>query len=210
MSRRADRELPGTQDESPQSTQHWRTPQPGVLRFLLHWLTLRLRCCALSDVVQLQFRWRRTLPIFVAIVTVCSLAIFNYQKLSSPAVASAMYALRTSPRAREVLGDQIYFKHQIPWIRGQMNQFGGRIDIRFSVRGSRASATMRFASSRPSARDLFETTEWSLTTDDGVWVDLLEGRADPFQPLAGGDGLAMEDDAPTGRGFRQQSTGAVR
>ncbi|KAI0439752.1 DUF1783-domain-containing protein [Xylaria telfairii] len=150
------------------------------------------------------FRWWRTLPIFLALIAASSVAIFNYQKLSSPVVASTLYALRTNQRARELLGDEIYFKHQIPWISGEMNQLRGRIDISFAVKGTRSTGVMRFASVRPSARAMFETTEWSLETPDGARVDLLEG-GDPFKAIAG---YAMDEDereaALETRGFRQQ------
>lgn len=150
----------------------------------------------------------------MAIVAACSVAIFNYQKMSSPVIASTLYALRTSPRARAILGDDIYFNHQIPWIHGQMNQLQGRIDIWFTVRGTRGVATMRFASNRPTPRGMFETTEWSLKTEDGEWIDLLEG-GDPFKVLLGdADAIPMpaiaapeleaEEDDRTKRGFRQQ------
>ncbi|POR38073.1 Cytochrome c oxidase assembly factor 1, partial [Tolypocladium paradoxum] len=171
------------------------------------WVTDR----APADVKQARFRWGRSLPVFLALVAVSSLAIFNYQKTSSPVVASALYALRTSPRARALLGDDVYFKHQIPWVRGTMNQMQGRVDICFAVRGTRASATMRFASRRPSSRALFETTEWSLVMDGtGEWVDLLEG-GDPFRGVLGDDAGAValppaveEGGAHATRGFRQQ------
>jgi cytochrome c oxidase assembly factor 1 len=153
------------------------------------------------------------MPIFIAIVVASSVAIFNYQKSSSPVVASTLYALRTSPQAREVLGDDIYFKHQIPWIRGELNQVQGRIDIHFPVAGTRGVAEMRFTSRRPTAKGLFETFEWSLTTEDGRWIDLLEG-GDPFKVLlSDGDdedeGFMMQPMSAAGqehatRGFRQQ------
>ncbi|KAI0974760.1 DUF1783-domain-containing protein [Xylaria arbuscula] len=150
------------------------------------------------------FRWSRTFPIFLALIALSSLAIFNYQKLSSPVVASTLYALRTNKRARELLGDEIYFKHQIPWISGEMNQLRGRIDVRFAVKGSRSTAVMRFASVRPSARAMFETTEWSLEMPDGARVDLLDG-GDPFKGIAG---YSMDEEereaALETRGFRQQ------
>lgn len=64
-------------------------------------------------------------------------------------VNSTLYALRTSPAAREVLGDEIYFAHKIPWINGVMNQLHGRIDISFWVQGTQGKAKMRFRSVRP-------------------------------------------------------------
>lgn len=122
-------------------------------------------------------------------------------------MSSTLYALRTNDRARAILGDDIYFKHQIPWIGGQMNQMQGKINITFSVKGTRGWATMRFASNRPSSRSLFETTEWSLTTEDGQWVDLLDG-GDPFRGLLADDTynavLDEGDDPLATRGYRQQ------
>ncbi|KAI1269892.1 DUF1783-domain-containing protein [Xylariaceae sp. FL1019] len=150
-----------------------------------------------------EFRWSTTLPIFAVLIALSSVAIFNYQKLSSPVVASTLYSLRTNPRARALLGDEIYFKHQIPWISGEMNQVRGRIDVSFSVKGTKGVGVMRFASVRPSAKGMFETTEWSLTMEDGQTVDLLDGR-DPFKGIAGGMDEEEKEEALATRGFRQQ------
>ncbi|KAK1639517.1 cytochrome oxidase complex assembly protein 1-domain-containing protein [Colletotrichum phormii] len=161
----------------------------------------------LPDLNQITFRWSRTLPLFAAAIALSSIAIFNYQKSSSPVIASTLYALRTSPKAREYLGDEVQFKHQIPWIAGEMNQLHGRIDISFSVKGSRNEAVMKFASYRTSHKGLFETTEWSLETPDGRVIDLLDG-ADPFKGSIPGDDLSEDDleavvSAAETRGFRQ-------
>lgn len=94
-------------------------------------------------------RWVRTLPIFAVIVGAAMLGIFNYQKASSSVVSSTLYALRTSPRAREILGDEIYFAQKMPWISGEMNQLHGRIDISFWVKGTKSKGKMRFRSIRP-------------------------------------------------------------
>ncbi|KAJ1338039.1 cytochrome c oxidase assembly factor 1 [Microdochium nivale] len=148
-------------------------------------------------------RWARTLPIFIVLITAASVAIFNYQKSSSPIVGATLYALRTNAKAREYLGDEVYFKHQIPWISGQMNQVHGRINISFAVKGTRNTGTMRFASNRPSARSAFETLEWSLVTSDGHVIDLLDG-GDPFRA---GESFPMdEEELETARtkGFRQE------
>lgn len=159
---------------------------------------------------QTTFRWSRTLPLFAAVIAIASVAIFNYQKLSSPVVNATLYALRTSDRARAHLGDEIYFAQQIPWISGEMNQLHGRINITFRVKGTRAGGVMKFVSSRPSPRGMFETTEWSLQTDDGVVIDLLED-GDPFRAMTGAGMEDLVDDveedevpaAAATRGFRQ-------
>lgn len=93
-------------------------------------------------------RWGRTLPVFFAVVGVSLLGLFNYQKQSSSVVTSTLYALRISETGREILGDQIYFRHQVPWISGEINQLKGRIDIEYAVKGTKGEAKMRFRSRR--------------------------------------------------------------
>lgn len=146
------------------------------------------------------------MPIFLALVAASTVAIVNYQKSSSPVVSSTLYALRNNVSAREYLGDEIYFKQQIPWISGEINQLHGRIDITFSVKGTREAGVMRFASFRPSPKGMFETTEWSLQTTDGRTIDLLD-EGDPFRAIQLGalaDDDEDEDDVPITKGFRQQ------
>ncbi|KAI9804029.1 MAG: hypothetical protein M1833_000310 [Piccolia ochrophora] len=127
-------------------------------------------------------RWLRTLPIFFTIITISTLGIFNYQKSSSSVVSSTLYALRTHAKARELLGDEIYFAHKIPWIWGELNQLHGRIDIKYRVKGTKAQGMMRFKSERRSRMGTFETQEWTLSMDDGPEYVLLErASTDPFQ-----------------------------
>jgi len=145
----------------------------------------------LPDLPEGGMKWLRTIPIFLVILVSSSLAIFNYQKSSSSVVSSTLYSLRTSPKAREYLGDEIYFAHKMPWIWGEMNQLHGKIDIQFEVKGTKTSGTMRFTSHRKTRMGMFETTEWSLETYETEMVDgkevrkkidLLDG-ADPFEGL---------------------------
>lgn len=103
---------------------------------------------ALPSISTNSYRWLRTVPIFAALMTASVLAIFNYQKQSSSVVSSTLYALRTNQQAREILGDEIYFAHQIPWISGEINQLHGRIDISFKVKGTKGQGLMRFKSVR--------------------------------------------------------------
>ncbi|KAH0544671.1 hypothetical protein FGG08_001176 [Glutinoglossum americanum] len=126
--------------------------------------------------------WLRTIPIFLIIIGGSTLAIFNYQKSSSSVVSSTLYALRTNPDARRALGDEIYFKHKMPWIWGSINQMHGKIDITFSVKGTKGDGVMRFRSERRTRMGYFETLEWSLETPDGQKVSLLDSQgSDPFQ-----------------------------
>ena len=92
--------------------------------------------------------WFQTFPVFIAIITVSALGIFNYQKASSSVVSSTLYALRTSEVARKELGDEIYFRDKFPWIWGEMNQLHGRIDICFGVKGTKSKGLVRFKSFR--------------------------------------------------------------
>ncbi|OJD16451.1 hypothetical protein AJ78_03392 [Emergomyces pasteurianus Ep9510] len=133
-------------------------------------------------------RWLRSLPIFFAVVGASMLGMFNYQKSSSSVVNSTLYALRTSSKGRELLGDEIYFAQKIPWISGEMNQLHGRIDISFWVKGTKGKAKMRFRSIRNGRNGYFRTENWTLTLEDGTTVQLLDAsQGDPFQTAMSGD-----------------------
>jgi cytochrome c oxidase assembly factor 1 len=95
-----------------------------------------------------KYRMLKTMPLFLLVVTGSTLAIFNYQKSSSSVVTSSLYALRVNEKAREVLGEEIYFKNKMPWIWGTIDQMHGRIDIRFSVKGTRGTGQLHFRSER--------------------------------------------------------------
>ncbi|KAH8693121.1 cytochrome oxidase complex assembly protein 1-domain-containing protein [Talaromyces proteolyticus] len=131
--------------------------------------------------IESGFKWIPTLPIFAVLVGAAMMGIFNYQKSSSSVVSSTLYALRTSPQAREILGDEIYFAQQIPWISGEMDQLHGRINISYWVKGTKSKGKMRFKSVRPDRLSYFHTEEWSLETEDGKVVQLLAPEEDPFQ-----------------------------
>ncbi|KAF2840763.1 cytochrome oxidase assembly [Patellaria atrata CBS 101060] len=140
---------------------------------------------ALPDISSSR-RWLKTIPLFILILGSSTLAIFNYQKSSSSVVSSTLYALRTNPQARELLGDEIYFASAFPWIWGTMDQLHGKIDIRFAVKGSRRKGEMRFRSARKSRMGYFKTLEWSLTLEDGRRVELLQPeQPDPFGEMTG-------------------------
>ncbi|KAI6714428.1 cytochrome oxidase assembly [Diplocarpon mali] len=176
LTRRADRELPGIYAHIFQSLRS-------------KWLIIN------TDIPENGMKWARTVPIFLVVLISSMLGIFNYQKSSSSVVSSTMYALRTSPKAREQLGEEIYFARQMPWIWGEMNMLHGKIDIHFEVKGQKSSGTMRFKSHRTARQGMFVTTEWSLEMKDGMKIDLLDGD-DPFK------GIEMTEEEPkqVGRG----------
>ncbi|MCJ1465572.1 hypothetical protein MMC07_004191 [Pseudocyphellaria aurata] len=156
--------------------------------------------------------WVKTLPIFLVVITTSALALINYQKSSSSVVSSTLYALRTSEVGRRELGDEIYFRDKMPWIWGELNQLHGRIDISYAVKGTKSKGTMRFKSVRKTRMGYvsfppsmsasfvvadvltcrvtkFRTEVWSLETEDGRVIQLLDGeRVDPFlnTPLQAG------------------------
>lgn len=137
---------------------------------------------ALPDINASRNRWLITLPLFLLTVTGTAFAFFNYQKASSSTVSSILYALRTSPTARDLLGDEIYFASQVPWISGQMNQLHGNIEIEFWVKGSRAQGQTRFVARRRDKRGAFRTEEWSLKLGDGRVIHLLNEAGEGGKP----------------------------
>jgi cytochrome c oxidase assembly factor 1 len=115
-------------------------------------------------------------------------AFFNYQKQESSVVTSTLYALRTNPAVRDKLGNEIYFASKYPWIKGEINQMHGRIDITFWVKGTKSSGEVRLRCRRKGRGGLYYTQEWSLTGEDGTKWELYDpsGNAiDPFQDPIG-------------------------
>lgn len=111
-------------------------------------LTSRRSDRALPPIIPAWHVWAKTFPIFLIIMTVSALGIFNYQRSSSSVVASTLYAIRTSELGRAELGDEIYFRDMWPWIGGEMNQLHGRVDIAFGVKGTKGRGVMRFKTMR--------------------------------------------------------------
>ncbi|KAJ6201758.1 cytochrome oxidase complex assembly protein 1-domain-containing protein [Bipolaris maydis] len=129
----------------------------------------------------------RTLPIFIIAMTVSLFAFFNYQKQESSVVTATLYALRTNPLVREQLGDEIYFASKYPWIKGEINQVHGRIDVSFWVKGTKQAGEVRLKCRRKGRGGLYYTQEYSLTLEDGMRFELYDpqGNAiDPFQEIA--------------------------
>jgi cytochrome c oxidase assembly factor 1 len=122
-------------------------------------------------------------------MAVAIFAFFNYQKQESSVVTSTLYALRTNPTVREELGDEIYFASKYPWIKGEINQVHGRLNISFWVKGTRRQGEVRLRCRRIGRGGYFVTQEYSLTLEDGSVMQLYdpEGNAvDPFQGVGAG------------------------
>lgn len=133
-------------------------PQPNSGQILMSRRSDR----ALPSITPSYRIWLRTAPIFVIIVTLSALGIFNYQKSSSSVVAATLYALRTSDIGRHELGDEIYFRDMWPWIWGEMNQLHGRINISFGVKGTKGKGLMRFRSERRGRMGYVSTVSMNL------------------------------------------------
>ena len=128
----------------------------------------------------------RTLPIFILAMTISTLVFFNYQKAESSVVTSTLYALRTNPAVRDLLGDEIYFASKYPWIRGEINQVHGRIDIRFWVKGTKREGEVRLRCRR-GKNGLYVTREWSLSVEGQERWELYDPEGNAIDPFAGLD-----------------------
>ena len=118
---------------------------------------------ALSSIDNPWHRWRH-FPLVLAIIVGGALVIFNYEKSNGAVVSASVYALRVHPRARQVLGEEIYFKSAFPWIWGSVDPMHGLIDVRFAVKGSKGAGMMRFRCTRKRKRDWvgFPDSYWWL------------------------------------------------
>ncbi|KAI5809006.1 cytochrome oxidase complex assembly protein 1-domain-containing protein [Peziza echinospora] len=121
------------------------------------------------------------IPIFLLLTLGSTLFIFNYQNLTSPIITSTLYTLRTSPLARETLGDEIQLGGRpVTWVYGSMDQFHGKVDISYYVKGRKGGGWVEFGCEREGGRQgLFRTVKWRLRVKrDGreEVVDLLEEK----------------------------------
>ncbi|KAF2002747.1 DUF1783-domain-containing protein [Amniculicola lignicola CBS 123094] len=126
----------------------------------------------------------RTFPIFILAMAAATFAFFNYQKQESSVVTSTLYALRTNPGVRAILGDEIYFASKYPWIKGEINQVHGRIDISFWVKGTRRQGEVRLRCRRRGRGGIYVTQEWSLRLDDGEVMQLYDPNGNAIDPFA--------------------------
>ncbi|KAH3661802.1 hypothetical protein OGAPHI_005980 [Ogataea philodendri] len=122
-------------------------------------------------------RNRRTFIAFCVVMGVSLLAIFNYEKVSSPIMNATMYFLRRSKVAREKLGKSITFEGNVPWIKGELNTMKGNVDIQVRVAGDSAGALMKLKASRSNRGESFQIAEWQLLLDDGSVLDLLKDES---------------------------------
>jgi cytochrome c oxidase assembly factor 1 len=128
-----------------------------------------------------------SIPVFLAVLGASAAGLFNYQRSSSSVITSTLYALRTNPAAREMLGNEIAFASSMPWIYGTLDLLHGRIDVSWYVKGTKAQGLVKLKCQREGGRGgIFVTEEWSLTPDGGEKIHLLDEQEDPAA-LARGD-----------------------
>ncbi|KAK6463607.1 cytochrome oxidase complex assembly protein 1-domain-containing protein [Scheffersomyces coipomensis] len=70
-------------------------------------------------------------------VIVSCVIIFNYEKTGSPILTSTLYYLRRSPKAKQILGEDINYAYNWPWISGPLNVVQGDINISFDIKGNK-------------------------------------------------------------------------
>ncbi|KAH3682204.1 hypothetical protein WICPIJ_006825 [Wickerhamomyces pijperi] len=112
---------------------------------------------------------------FVTLMGISSFLIFNYEKLNSPIVTTTLHFLRRSQTMKDVLGEKIDFASAFPWVRGQLNQVQGKVNIEFHVKGTKGEGKIKLRADREDRLSDFLIHEWCLIDDkDGKVYDLLE------------------------------------
>ena len=116
-------------------------------------------------------------------ITVACIFIFNYEKTGSPVVHSVLYFLRRSEQAQKVLGEDISFAQQWPWIWGELNTNQGNVDITFDVSGTKGSGTIKLKANRELKMDPFHIHWWTLDyqeAGESKKLDLLKDSSIEF------------------------------
>lgn len=117
----------------------------------------------LPNVQSSAWIWIKTLPIFIVVMIGSALALINYERSCSSIVSSTLYALRHNETGRKELGDEIYFRDKFPWIRGEMNQRFGRIDISYGVKGTNSKGLMRFKAERKTRMGMVSASAFKMS-----------------------------------------------
>lgn len=66
----------------------------------------------------------------------------NYQRLSSSVVTGTLFMVRYDPRVIELLGPQIDYADNWPWITGTVNHFKGKVAIAFDISSNNGKSTL--------------------------------------------------------------------
>ncbi|GAA6033651.1 hypothetical protein JCM8097_004366 [Rhodosporidiobolus ruineniae] len=121
-------------------------------------------------------------PLYLSLAALAALAwasflayATNAERANSSVVRSLAFQLRSSPAARDFLGENVKIEPVIGdlvRIKGSINMLAGRIDVQFRVRGSKAGGTASFTSIRRGKGGRFEVLRWKVTRDDGAVLDL--------------------------------------
>ncbi|AEY97983.1 FAFR299Wp [Eremothecium gossypii FDAG1] len=131
----------------------------------------------LPDPYKDRFKQRATFAVFATATTAALLLIFNYEKVQSPVVTNTMYQMRRLGVVRELLGDNLEFGGLLGWVHGELNQVAGRVNVRFTLKGSKGvPGEVRLVADRENRQQQFLIREWTVTID-GKTVDLLADGA---------------------------------
>ncbi|KAF8708481.1 hypothetical protein AX14_013586 [Amanita brunnescens Koide BX004] len=97
----------------------------------------------------------------------------NQEKLSSSVFKSIMRSVRRDPKLQEVLGEAIrpqpeWWLNGDPFVKGQIGQLQGNIDVSFRIKGSRGAGAVYFTSIRKEKGVPFTTLRFKVICDDGT------------------------------------------
>uniref|UniRef100_A0A060T9M3 ARAD1B00242p n=1 Tax=Blastobotrys adeninivorans TaxID=409370 RepID=A0A060T9M3_BLAAD len=137
----------------------------------------------LPDPMAERRKLRQSLVAFFAVMLVSFVAIVKYEDANSGVVTSTLYTVRRSPKATEILGENIQFANPLmPWIYGRIHTARGVVDFKYKAVGTAGTAMIHFNARRDPKTTRFVVHEWEIIPEGGQPVSLMEEDFHPFVP----------------------------
>ncbi|KAJ1921797.1 cytochrome oxidase assembly protein 1 [Mycoemilia scoparia] len=99
---------------------------------------------------------------------------FNYQRMTSTAVTTALFSARHNPQIQAIFGNYLDFSSPLTWISGEASNLHGKVDLSFNVKGNGSTGKLFLKSRRQGSGEnaKWVTSEFYVLTDDGKKIEL--------------------------------------
>lgn len=137
----------------------------------------------LPDPMAERRKLRQSLAAFFAVMLVSFVAIIKYEDANSGVVTSTLYTVRRSPKATEILGENIQFANRLmPWIYGRIHTARGVVDFQYKAVGTAGTAMIHFNARRDPKTTRFVVHDWEIIPEGGQPISLMDEDFHPFVP----------------------------